>query len=191
MLLGKGQQRLGDLFGDERKVHGLSREGPLAGAAQGQQGLSEVDSSGVHGVQALDEYGGVAMVLARDIEQGLRYRQRSAQLVGGVGREALLLGDLRFEPAEHRVEAVRQLPDLVLPTTHRDPVRERPGRRHPGRLGDAIERGEHPAGQKPPPDEADDEQHGHHRDGGGSEVAQQVGVTAGEEDHAGMGSAGE
>ena len=57
---------------------------------------------------------GVAVrILAGDVEQRLRDRQRGAQLVGGVGREPLLFGDVRLEPGEHGVEGVGELAELV------------------------------------------------------------------------------
>ena len=52
-------------------------------------------------------------------------RQVSAQLVGGVGRESLLFGDVCFEPREHGVEGVGEFPELVLTAFQLDPVGER------------------------------------------------------------------
>ena len=93
----------------------LRREGPLVGAAEQEQCFGEVDRPGVDGVEALDELAVVAVrVAAGDVEQRLRDRQRGAQLVGGVGREPLLFGDLRLESREHGVEAVGELAELVV-----------------------------------------------------------------------------
>jgi hypothetical protein len=92
----------------------LSSERPLVGAAEQQQGFGEVDGPRVHGVETLDELVGVAaLIVAGDVEQRLRDRQRRAQLVGGVGCESLLLDDVCLEPCEHRVEGVGELAELV------------------------------------------------------------------------------
>ena len=53
--LGEREERLGGLLGDEREVDGFAGEGALVGAAEQQQGLGEVDRSGVDGVEAVDE----------------------------------------------------------------------------------------------------------------------------------------
>ena len=55
-----------------------------------------------------------ARIVAGDVEQGLRDRQRRAQFVGGVGGEPLLFGDVGLEPCEHRVEGVGELAELVV-----------------------------------------------------------------------------
>jgi D-specific alpha-keto acid dehydrogenase len=75
-----------------------------------------LDRSGVDRSQAFVQYAGVAVavaVVAGDLEQCLRDRQRGAQFVGGVGGEPLLFGDLRFEPGQHRVDAVGQFAELI------------------------------------------------------------------------------
>ena len=88
---------------------------PLVGAAEQEQGLGEVDRSGVDVVEAVDELAGVAVrIVAGDLEQRLRDRQRGAQLVGGVGGEPLLFGVVGLEPREHGVEGVGELAELVL-----------------------------------------------------------------------------
>ena len=92
----------------------LSGEGSLVGAAEQEQCFGEVDRSGVDGVEAVDEFTGVDVgIVAGDIEKRLRGRQWGAQFVGGVGRESLLFGDVRFEPGEHGVEGVSELAELV------------------------------------------------------------------------------
>ena len=142
---------------------GSRGEGPLVGAAEQEQCFGEVDRSGVDDVEAVDELVGVAVrIVAGDVEQGLRGRQRGAQLVGGVGREPLLFGDVRFEPGEHGVEAVGELAELVVAAREPDPVGERSGRRHAGGVGDARQRSEHPAGEQPPADEAEHQQERQH-----------------------------
>ena len=52
-------------------------------------------------------------IVAGDVEQRLRDRQRGAQFVGGVGGEPLLFGDVCFEAREHGVEGVGELAELV------------------------------------------------------------------------------
>ena len=89
-------------------------EGPLVGAAEQEQSFGEVDRSGVDGVEAVDEFVVAAvLIVAGDVEQGLRDRQRGAQFVGGVGCESLLFGDVCFEAREHGVEGVGELAELV------------------------------------------------------------------------------
>ena len=78
-------------------------------------------------MEALDELAVVALwIPGGHVEQRLRDRQRGAQLVGGVGREALLFGDVGFELREHGVERVGELAELVVPPFQLDPVGERP-----------------------------------------------------------------
>ena len=101
-------------------------------------------------------------ILAGHVEQRLRDRQRGAQLVGGVGRESLLFGDVRFELREHGVEGVGELAELVAAALEPDPVGERPGRGQARGVRDAGQRGEHPAGQKPPSHEAEHQQEQQH-----------------------------
>ena len=137
-LLGEREERLGGLLGDQGQVDGLAGEGPLVGAAEQEQRLGEVDRAGVDGVEAVDELAGVAVrVVAGDVEQRLGDRQRGAQLVGGVGGEPLLLGDVRLEPREHGVEGVGELAELVLAALQLDPVGERPVR---GQAGGVVMR---------------------------------------------------
>jgi hypothetical protein len=64
--------------------------------------------------EAVDQFVvAAALIVAGHVEQCLRDRQRGAQLVGGVGREPLLLGDVCFEPREHGVEGVGEFAALV------------------------------------------------------------------------------
>ena len=92
----------------------LSGEGPLVGAAEQEQRFGEVDRSGVDGVEAVDELVVAAVrIVAGHVEKCLRDRQRGAQLVGGVGCESLLFGDVCFEAREHGVEGVGELAELV------------------------------------------------------------------------------
>ena len=78
--------------------------------------------------EAFDEHAGVAVrVLAGHVEECPSDRQRGAQLVGGVGCESLLLGNVRFEPREHGVEGVGEFAELVLAAFQLDSVGERSG----------------------------------------------------------------
>ena len=158
-LLGEGQERLGGFLCGEGQVDALPGEGPLVGAAEEEQRLGEVDRSGVDVLEAVDEGARVAVrILAGHVEKGPRDRQRGAQLVRGVGREPLLLRDMRLEPRQHAVEGIGQLPELVVAALELDPVGERPGRGPPGGVHDAAQRGEHPAGENPPSREREGQQ---------------------------------
>ena len=171
----EGEERLRRLLGDERQVDPFSREGALIGAAQQQERFGEFDRSGIDVVQAFDERVGVAVrVVASDIEEGLRDRQRRAQLVRGVGGEPLLLGDLGFEPRQHGVEAVGQLAELVVAARQLDPMRERPGRGAACGLGDPPQRSEHAAGENPPAQQAEQQQEEHRPGGRRHERADEV-----------------
>ena len=52
-------------------------------------------------------------IVAGDVQQCLRDGQRGAELVGGVGCESLLFGDVLFESGEHRVERVGEFAEFV------------------------------------------------------------------------------
>ena len=125
-------------------------------------------------------------IVAGDVEKCLRDRQRGAQLVGGVGCESLLLGDVCFEPREHGVERVGELAELVLTSLQLDSVGERSVRGHACGVGDARQRGEHAAGEQPPSQQTEHQQERHHDGRGRSESAQEVGVAAHHEDHTGV-----
>src|SRR5262245_19034803 len=90
-------------------------EGPLVGAAEQEQRFGEVYRSGVDGAEALVELAAVAVrIVAGDVQKRLGDRQRRTQLVGRVGGESLLLGDVCFEPCKHGVERVREFAELIL-----------------------------------------------------------------------------
>ena len=73
----RGEERFSGFLCYEGQVDVFSGEGPLVGAAEQEQCLSEVDRSGVDGVEALDEFAGVAVeIVACHVEKGLRDRQR-------------------------------------------------------------------------------------------------------------------
>ena len=154
-------------------------EGPLVGAAEHEQRFGEVDRSGVDGVEAVDEFVVVAVrIVPGDVEQCLRDRQRRAQFVGGVGCEPLLFGDLCLEAREHGVEGVGELAELVAAARQPDPVRQRSARGDARGVCDAVQGGEHPAGEKPPSHETEHEQERHHDGRDRSEIAEEV-VVAG------------
>ena len=114
-LLGEREERFGGFLREEGQVDVFSGEGPLVGVAEQEQCLGEVDRSRVDGVEAVDDLTGVLVRIgACHVEQCLRDRQWGAQFVRGVGCESLLLGDVRFEPGEHRVEGVGEFTELVL-----------------------------------------------------------------------------
>src|SRR5262249_21805129 len=130
-LFCEGEERLGGFFGDEGEVDVFCGEGSSVGAAEQEQCLGEVDRSTVDVVEAVDEFGGVAVgIFAGDLEQCLGDRERGTQFVGGVsceslllGCESLLLGGVCFQPREHGVEGVGELPKFVLTSFQPDPVR--------------------------------------------------------------------
>ena len=184
-FLGEGEERLGGLFRDEGQVDVLAGEGPSVGAAEQEQCFGEVDRPGVDGVEAVDELARVAVrIVAGDVEKCLRDRQRGAQLVGGIGCESLLFGDVCFEPGEHGVEGVGELAELVSAAFELDSVGERSVRGGACGVRDASQRGEHAAGEEPPSQETEDQQERQHDGRGRSESAQELGVAAHQEDHA-------
>ena len=101
-------------------------------------------------------------VVAGDVEQRLGDRQRGAQLVGRVGGEPLLLGELGLEPGEHRVEGVGELAELVAAAREPDPMGQRSARRPARGVGDPGQRGEHASGEQPPAHEPEQEQERQH-----------------------------
>ena len=75
----EGEKRFSSFFRYEGQVDVFSGEGPLVGAAEQEQCFSEVDRSGVDGVEAVDEFAGVAVqIVAGHVEKCLRDRQRGA-----------------------------------------------------------------------------------------------------------------
>ncbi|RKE17684.1 hypothetical protein BX266_0946 [Streptomyces sp. TLI_171] len=176
--LGQREQRLGGLLREQRQVDDLARaDAPVASAEQ-QQRLGQVDRPGVHGVQPVEEFRAVpGRVLAGHVEQGAGDRQRGAQFVRGVRGEPLVLGHVLLQAVEHRVEGVRELPELVLTVRHPDPVRQRPRPGQAGRVGDPGQRCEHPPRQQPAAGQAEHQQQRHRRGRGRREgVFQQVAV---------------
>ena len=132
-------------------------------------------------MQAFDELAGVAArIVAGDVEQRLRDRQWGTQLVGGVGGESLLLGDLGLELREHRVEGVRELAELVLAALHLDPVGERSVRGLAGGTGDPRQGSEHAAGEDPPAQDAEHQEERQHEGCLRDEGVEQVGAAGSE-----------
>ena len=115
--------------------------------------------------------------------EGLRDRERRAQLVRRVGGESPLFGDVGFESREHRVEAVGEFTELVLTAFQLDPVGERSGRGHACGVCDASQGGEHAPGEEPSSQQTEHQQERHQDGRGRSESAQEVGVAAHQEDH--------
>lgn len=140
VLFCEGEQGLGCFLREEGQIDLFPGEGALAGAAEQEQGLGEVDRPGVHGVEAVDDLAGVLMrVGAGHVEDGLRDGQRGAQLVRGVGREAPLFGHVGFEAGEHLVEGVGQFAVFVPAARQPDAVGEGTGRCGAGGLRDAVQ----------------------------------------------------
>ncbi len=113
------------------------------------------------------------LVLAQDLDVRAQARDRRAELVGGVGDELALGADRvgersarRLEGGQHRVEARRQPPDLVL-APRVDPAAQVPGLadvlRGLGQLGDRRDRAgrETPRQQCREGDSAEDHEHQH------------------------------
>jgi hypothetical protein len=114
VLLREGEERFTGFFRYEGQVDVFSGEGSLVGAAEQEQCFSEIDRPGVDGAEAFVEHAAVAVrISAGHVEKCLRDRQRSAQFVGGVGREPLLFGDVRLQLREHGVEGVGELAELI------------------------------------------------------------------------------
>jgi hypothetical protein len=112
-------------------------------------------------VEAVEEFVVVAVrIAAGHIEKRLRERQRGAQLVGRVGCESLLFGDVCLEPREEAVDRVGEILELVAGPREREALvqvalRDVPcGRRH------RAQRAQDPARDQPPERDRD---HGHDR----------------------------
>ena len=129
-------------------------------------------------VEAVDEVALVAVrIVAGDVEEGLRDRQRGAQFVGGVGGESLLFGDVGFEPREEAVDGVGEILQLVAGPREREALVEVAlgdlprGRRH------RAQRAQDAAGDQPAERDRD-RGHDRQRDPGLDEsLMETVGVT--------------
>ena len=112
-------------------------------------------------LEAVDEFAVVAVrIVAGDVEERLRDRQRGAQLVGGVGCEPLLFGDVCLEPREEAVDGVGEILQLVAGPREREALVQVAlgdlprGRRH------RAQRAQDPARDQPAERDRD---HGHDR----------------------------
>ena len=114
VLVGEREKCLSGFLCRQREVDVFAVEGSLVGPAEQEQRLCEANGSGVDDSEAVDKLVGVSVrILTSHIEKCLRDRQWRAQFVRSVGREPLLLGNMCFEPGQHRVERVRQLTELI------------------------------------------------------------------------------
>ena len=175
---GEGEERFGGLFGHEGQIDVFLGEGPLVGAAEQEQGFGEVDRSGVDVVEAIDQLAvAVVRIVAGDLEQCLRDRQRGAQLVGGIGCESLLFGDVRLEPCEEAVDGVGEILQLVTGPGEREALVQVAlgdlpcGRRH------RAQRPQDAARDKPAERDRDD-RHDRQRDPGPRALVETVTVRA-------------
>ena len=74
-FFGEGEGVSGGFFRYEGQVDVFLGEGPLVGAAEQEHCFGEVDRSGVDGMEAVDEFAGVAvLIVAGHVEKGLRDR---------------------------------------------------------------------------------------------------------------------
>ena len=97
------------------QVDVLSHERPPVGAAEQEQRLGQVDGSRVDRAEAVEELVAIAVgIAAGHVEKRLCERERSAQLVGGVGCESLLFDDVCLESREEAVDGVGEIPQLVV-----------------------------------------------------------------------------
>ena len=94
--------------------------------------------------------------------------------MGSVGGESALFGDLRFEPCEHRVEAVGEFAELILVALQR--IRWESDPCAAMRVASVIlVKEQHPSGEEPPSEETEHEQQRQRLGGPRSERIQQVG----------------
>jgi hypothetical protein len=106
-----------------------------------------------------------------DVDGRAHDRERGAQLMRGVGHEPLLTLERDLQPAEHVVERLGQLAELVAWTRQRDPRRQVVLRRGAGGRRDLLHRAQHPPGEDPAKDRGEGEHHGQRN----QRVLQQVG----------------
>ena len=178
-LFCEGEERFGGFFGHQGQVDVLSGEGALVGAAEQEQCFGEVDRPGVDRVEALDEFAVVAVrIAAGHVEKGLRDRQRGAQLVGGVGGESLLFGDVCLEPREEAVDGVGEILQLVAGPGEREALVQVALGDLPGGRRHRPQRAQDPARDQPAERDRDDG-HDRQRDPGLDEsLVETVGVSA-------------
>ena len=151
----------------------------MVGAAEQEQGFGEVDRSGVDGVEVLDKFAVDAVrIVAGNVEQRLRERQRGAQLVGGVGCESLLFGDVCLEPREEAVDGVGEILQFVAGSAECETLVQVALGDLPGGRRHRPQRAQDPARDQPAERDRD---HGHDRQrdpGSDEQLVEIVGVTA-------------
>ena len=163
-LLGPRPQ-VGDAVAGERgDVDGLLVTGGRLAARQqqqaGDQPLAAVDGV-THGLAHLAQLLGAGVgVGERHVDLGAHDGQGRAQLVRGVGDEVALAGEGAVQPAEHAVEGVGELAELVGGPRQVDPLAEVLARDAPCRGGDLAQGRERASGEQP----ADDHRDRRHRD---------------------------
>ena len=82
MLFCEGEECFCGFFRYEGQVDALAGGGPPVGAAEQEQCFSEVDRSGVDGVEAVDELAVVVVrIVASHVKKRLRDGERGAQFV--------------------------------------------------------------------------------------------------------------
>jgi hypothetical protein len=102
---------------------------PRADRASGEeeQVLGQPDEP-IHFLQALPDRAGVFVgrpgVAERDLQSALQGRQRGAELMGRVSREAPQLGEGRIQPGQYRVQRVGQIIQLVAGASAGNPAGE-------------------------------------------------------------------
>ncbi len=106
------------------------------------------------------------------VDLGADDGQRSAKLVGSVGHELPLRRESGVEPAEHAVERVGQLLQLVSGPVQVDALVQRGSRQSAGRAGDGVQRAEHAPGHQPGHAEHDDDHYGERHERAGPELAE-------------------
>ena len=136
------------------------------GAREEQQVLDEADQV-LDLFEARVEHPAVLLGRARGAKRhlhlALERRQRRAQLVGRVRREALGLGEGRLETGQHGVERVGQVVDLVIGAPPGKPPAQILGRdlaRRPRHLPHGLER---PAGEDGAAGRPEADRHRHQR----------------------------
>ncbi len=145
-----------DVLGHRGQVHLLPHGESALVARQDEQRPDEVlgvidrhANISAHGAQVPSR---AIRITQHHVDRSPHDRQRGAQLMRSIGDEPLLALERRLESAEHLVECLGQLPELV----------PRPGRRHPRRqvvLGrgtggrrDPVHRAQRPSGEDPAED---------------------------------------
>ena len=112
---------------------------------------------GRHAAQVGGRAGGVVQ---HDVDGRAHDRERGAQLMGGVGDEALLALERGLEPVEHLVEGLGQFVEFVAGAAQRDPRRQVVLRGGAGGCGDPVHRAQRAPGGDPAEDRSEGDDHG-------------------------------